>query len=169
MGICYTQALPVLSSVADSLAVTVSALHYAGTGHLLLGHSPQALHNPETSPITAALEVMSRFATDPKWIIYLPPTMSPCETARSGDCLESPAQAFSHYRSAGVPTVVCEEKHMGSRAVVIVCKNEETTRTRFGIMGDGAGVIYTRTGRRFFDERRLEEELILNKNKSHEI
>src|SRR5262249_42203131 len=27
----------------------------------------------------AALEVMSRFAVDPRWLIYLPPTMSPCE------------------------------------------------------------------------------------------
>src|SRR5262249_48891151 len=26
---------------------------------------------------TAALEVMSRFAANPKWLIYLPPTMSP--------------------------------------------------------------------------------------------
>jgi protein phosphatase len=109
---------------------------------------------------TAALEVMSRFATDPKWIIYLPPTMSPCETAPSGNCLEFPAQAFSHYRSAGIPTVVCEEKHMGSRAVVIICRNEEVVRTRFGIMGGGIGVIYTRTGRRFFEKKQLEEELL---------
>ena len=31
----------------------------------------------------AALESMSRFAVDPRWLIYLPPTMSPCETARA--------------------------------------------------------------------------------------
>ena len=30
----------------------------------------------------AALEVMSRFAIDPRWLIYLPPTMSPCATSR---------------------------------------------------------------------------------------
>jgi protein phosphatase len=30
----------------------------------------------------AALEVMSRFAADPKWLIYLPPTMSPVETSQ---------------------------------------------------------------------------------------
>jgi protein phosphatase len=29
----------------------------------------------------AALEVMSRFATNPRWLIYLPPTMSPSETS----------------------------------------------------------------------------------------
>jgi protein phosphatase len=109
---------------------------------------------------TAALEIMSRFATDPKWIIYLPPTMSPCETATGGNCLEIPAQAFSYYRSAGIPTVVCEEKHMGSRAVVIICRNEEAVRTRFGIVGDGIGIIYTRTGRRFFEEKHREEALL---------
>ena len=30
----------------------------------------------------AALEVMSRFAIDPRWLLYLPPTMSPVATAR---------------------------------------------------------------------------------------
>jgi hypothetical protein len=29
----------------------------------------------------AALEVMSRFAVDPRWLVYLPPTMSPTETS----------------------------------------------------------------------------------------
>jgi len=109
---------------------------------------------------TAALEVMSRFATDPKWIIYLPPTMCPCETAPSGECLEHPAQAFSYYRSAGVPNVVCEEKHMGSRAIVIVCRDEQSARTRFGVAGGGTGVIYTRTGRRFFEHKPIEEAVL---------
>ena len=74
---------------------------------------------------TAALEVMSRFAADPKWLIYLPPTMSPSETSREPGLLEHPAEAFAYYRSQGVPQVVCEEKHMGSRAVVIVCRDED--------------------------------------------
>ena len=74
---------------------------------------------------TPALEVMSRFAADPKWLIYLPPTMSPCETSGEPGLLEHPAEAFAYYRSEGVPQVVCEEKHMGSRAVVIVCRDEE--------------------------------------------
>ncbi len=109
---------------------------------------------------TAALEVMSRFATDPKWIIYLSPTMSPCETSNKDGYLEYPYEAFSHYRSAGVPKVVCEEKHMGSRAIIIICRNEDVVRKRFGIVNDGTGVVYTRTGRRFFDDKVLEEELI---------
>src|SRR5207244_6939939 len=75
---------------------------------------------------TAALEVMSRFAANPKWLIYLPPTMSPCETTGEPGLLEHPAQAFAYYRTQGVPKVICEEKHMGSRAVVIVCRDLQT-------------------------------------------
>lgn len=107
-----------------------------------------------------ALEVMSRFAANPKWLIYLPPTMSPCETSREPDLLEHPAEAFAYYRHQGVARVVCEEKHMGSRAIVIVCRDEHTALKRFGIVEDGAGICYTRTGRRFFDDALLEKEFI---------
>jgi protein phosphatase len=94
----------------------------------------------------AALEVMSRFASNPKWLIYLPPTMSPSETSQAPDLLEHPAEAFSYYRHQGVAKVVCEEKHMGSRAVVVVCRDEDAARQRFGVVGDGPGICFTRTG-----------------------
>ena len=71
----------------------------------------------------AALEVMSRFAIDPRWLLYLPPTMSPVATATRGDLLEHPDQAFDAYRADGVESVLCEEKHMGSRAVLLVCRS----------------------------------------------
>ena len=108
----------------------------------------------------AALEVMSRFAIDPRWLIYLPPTMSPPETSAADGLLEHPREAFGGYRAAGVTDVVCEEKHMGSRAIVIACENESVAGRRFGIAGGGPGVIYTRTGRAFFDDRSAERELI---------
>ena len=107
----------------------------------------------------AALEVMSRFAANPKWLIYLPPTMSPCETSNEDGFLEYPTEAFSHYRSQGVPKVICEQKHMGSRAAVIVCRDEEAARERFGVLGE-AGIVYTRTGRRFFNDDDLETEFL---------
>jgi protein phosphatase len=47
----------------------------------------------------AALEVMSRFSADPKWLIYLPPTMSPSETTLAEGLLEHPSEAFSYYRN----------------------------------------------------------------------
>jgi len=109
---------------------------------------------------TAALEVMSRFAANPKWLIYLPPTMSPSETSKVPGPLEHPAEAFAYFRHAGVPRVICEEKHMGSRAVVIVCRDEDAARKSFGVMDEGIGICYTRTGRRFFDNAELETRFL---------
>ncbi|MCA9173301.1 MAG: polynucleotide kinase-phosphatase, partial [Planctomycetales bacterium] len=109
---------------------------------------------------TAALEVMSRFAANPKWLIYLPPTMSPCETSSEPGLLEHPAEAFSYFRSQGVPQAVCEEKHMGSRAVVVVCRDEAAARERFGVTDGETGIVYTRTGRRFFNDVELESQLL---------
>ncbi|NNH74321.1 polynucleotide kinase-phosphatase [Nocardia uniformis] len=108
----------------------------------------------------AALEVMSRFAIDPRWLVYLPPTMSPCATSTLDGYLEHPAQAFEYYRSEGVRTVVCEEKHMGSRAVVVVARTVEAARDRFGIEDGSTGAVYTRTGRPFFDDAAQTETLV---------
>jgi protein phosphatase len=108
----------------------------------------------------AALEVMSRFATNPKWLLYLPPTMSPSETSSAEGFLEHPAEAFSYFRHNGVPRVVCEEKHMGSRAVAVVCRDVDAARKRFGVAGDEIGAVYTRTGRNFFDDRVIEGQLL---------
>ncbi len=108
----------------------------------------------------AALEIMTRFAADPHWLIYLPPTMSPCETSGLDGYLEHPLQAFEYYRSNGITNVICEKKHMGSRAVVILCRTPETALNRFGITDGSRGIIYTRTGRRFFDELSTEGTLL---------
>ena len=107
----------------------------------------------------AALEVMSRFAADPRWLVYLPPTMSPSDTSKREDLLEHPAEALAYYRREGVSRVICEEKHMGSRAVAVVCRDDEAAARRFGT-ADAAGIIYTRTGRRFFDAREMEGALL---------
>ena len=108
----------------------------------------------------AALEIMSRFAVDPHWLIYLPPTMSPCETSELDDYLEHPIQAFDYYKSRGIKNIICEQKHMGSRCVTVVCKNEETAVRRFGVADGTFGIIYTRTGRRFFDNLEIEKSIL---------
>ncbi|MCS1350414.1 polynucleotide kinase-phosphatase [Mechercharimyces sp. CAU 1602] len=115
----------------------------------------------EVGQSAVALETMSRFAIDPKWLIYLPPTMSPSDTSQLEGWLEHPQEAFSYYEQHGVKEVVCEEKHMGSRAIVIVCRNEMTAKVRFGITDGKMGVCYTRTGRSFFDDDQLESQFIL--------
>lgn len=109
---------------------------------------------------SAALEVMSRFAVNPKWLTYLPPTMSPTETSDLTNLLEHPAEAFTYYRNRGVKQVVCQEKHMGSRSIVTVCKNSDVARKRFGVTENEQGIVYTRSGRRFFDNSAMETQLI---------
>ncbi|MGK5448555.1 polynucleotide kinase-phosphatase [Streptomyces radiopugnans] len=108
----------------------------------------------------AALEVMSRFAIDPRLLPYLPPTMAPCATSKLEGYLEHPAEAFAEYRAAGVAKVVCEEKHMGSRAVALVCRDAAAAAERFGVTGGETGALYTRTGRPFFDDRAVTEEVL---------
>ncbi|MFE7804238.1 polynucleotide kinase-phosphatase [Streptomyces sp. NPDC057430] len=107
----------------------------------------------------AALEVMSRFAVDPRLLAYLPPTMAPTATSKEDGYLEHPAEAFAQYRADGVEQVVCEEKHMGSRAVALVCRDEQTARERFGVTGV-TGALHTRTGRPFFDEPEVTEQVL---------
>ncbi|MET8244115.1 polynucleotide kinase-phosphatase [Streptomyces sp. NPDC005202] len=119
----------------------------------------------------AALEVMSRFAVDPRLLPYLPPTMAPTATSKVDEYLEHPAEAFAQYREDGVERVVCEEKHMGSRAVALVCRDAEAARERFGVGGTSrssavssgggpTGSLYTRTGRPFFDDPAVTEEIL---------
>ncbi len=112
----------------------------------------------------AALEVMSRFAIHPKWLIYLPPTMSPCATSDLPEYLEHPAQALNYYKKRGVEKVVCEEKHMGSRAVLVICRDEAAAIKRFGVQQEEIGICYTRTGRNFFNDSATEAAFILRVN-----
>ncbi|WP_240140168.1 polynucleotide kinase-phosphatase [Streptomyces sp. MUM 178J] len=106
----------------------------------------------------AALEVMSRFAVDPRVLLYLPPTMAPTAASKEPGFLEHPAEAFAQYRADGVERVVCEEKHMGSRAVALVCRDAAAARERFDT--DTAGALHTRTGRPFFDDPAMTEAIL---------
>jgi protein phosphatase len=102
------------------------------------------------SQSAAALEVMSRFAVAPEWLIYLPPTMAPSATSERDGYLEYPQEAFDFFANRGQERVICQEKHMGSRAVLVLRE-------------DGQGVCYTRTGRPFFEpdlERALVTQLV---------
>ena len=109
---------------------------------------------------SAALEVMSRFAADPRWLVHLPPTMAPAAASDRDDCLEHPDEAFAYFRKAGVEEVVVQEKHMGSRAVLVVARDADAAQARFGLANTEAGVIVTRTGRPFFDEAALTGALL---------
>jgi protein phosphatase len=50
------------------------------------------------------------------------------------DLLEHPDEAFASYRNEGILTVFCEQKHMGSPAVVVLCRNENVSTSRFSVV-----------------------------------
>lgn len=129
-----------------------------GKRHVETGLAGRLLIDAERS--SAALEVMSRFAADPRWLVHLPPTMAPVATSTRADHLEHPDDAFAYFRSAGVAEVVCQEKHMGSRAVLILARDGAAAQERFGITNEAAGVIVTRTGRPFFADPALTGTLL---------
>lgn len=114
----------------------------------------------------SALEVLSRFGVNPKWLIYLPPTMSPTESSSLENYLEHPFEALDYFRKNEIETVVCEEKHMGSRGIIICCKDKTVPLKRFLVDEESLGIIYTRTGRRFFNNNDIEQSVLENINKS---
>lgn len=154
----YTPVKPLESQENQNIGDLLTVGDYNHKMHLTTELFPAI--NIQENHAAAALEIMSRFAADPHWLIYLPPTMSPCETSTLENYLEHPLQAFAYYKNKGIQNIICEKKHMGSRAVVILCRTPETARNRFGITDQTRGIIYTRTGRRFFDDLRIETELL---------
>jgi protein phosphatase len=126
----------------------VSASRTGGSRVIQTSHLPRI--SVQQAHASAALEVMSRFAIDPRWLVYLPPTMSPVATSARPGLLEHPDQAFEAYRADGVAAVLCEAKHMGSRAVLLACRSPGAAQARFGVPDAGPGAIWTRTGRPFF-------------------
>ena len=143
-----TQRPPLLLDVGDVLGK-----HYVETSL-----SGRVTIDAERS--SAAIEVMSRFATDPRWLVHLPPTMAPVATSKRPDFLEHPDDAFAYFTKVGLTEVVCEEKHMGSRAVLTFARTPEITQERFGISNDAAGVIVTRTGRPYFSDDKAAKTLL---------
>ena len=85
--------------------------------------------------------------------------MAPCATSALPHLLEHPAEAFDAYRDDGIAQVICEEKHMGSRTVVLVCRDQQVAQARFGADTGTTGAVYTRTGRPFFAADRTEQLL----------
>ncbi len=146
----YEPVRPLVPTTAEREPAVLKIGDVAGTRWLETTHAGKVKIPEENA--AAALEIMSRFAVDPRWLIYLPPTMSPVATSTVDGFLEHPEQAFEEYAGWGVERVVCEEKHMGSRAVAVLTRDAGVAERRFGIADGSTGVVYTRTGRSFFPD-----------------
>jgi polynucleotide kinase-phosphatase len=146
----YEPVRPLAPSSAEREPSVLRIDDVAGTRWLSTTHAGKVKIAEENA--AAALEVMSRFAVDPRWLIYLPPTMSPVATSTLDGFLEHPQQAFDEFARWGVTRVVCEEKHMGSRAIAVITKDADVAARRFGVADGSTGALYTRTGRPFFPD-----------------
>ena len=109
----------------------------------------------------AALEVMSRFAADPRWLIYLPPTMSPCETSGEAGSAGAPGRGVCLLPQPG-----CAAGRLRGEAHGLAGRRHRLPRRR-----RGAGAVRrrrrassasstTRTGRRFFNDPDLERAFL---------
>ena len=157
----YEPVRPLTPAAGDREPTVLRIGDVAGTRWLETTHAGKVKIPEENA--AAALEVMSRFAVDPRWLIYLPPTMSPVATSTREGFLEHPEQAFEEYAGWGVTRVVCEEKHMGSRAIAVIAQDAQSAERRFGVSDGTTGALYTRTGRPFFaDTTELLERLRLS-------
>ena len=138
----YTPSKP-FTSTANRAEGELRLGDVVGSRHVETGHLGRIRIGADSA--AGALEVMSRFALHPRLLPYLPPTMSPVASATRSGFLEHPDQAFSQFAEWGIGQVICEEKHMGSRAVVMLHPER--------------GAVYTRTGRAFFPPA-LEREFL---------
>jgi protein phosphatase len=86
--------------------------------------------------------------------------MSPAAASKRDGVLEHPEEAFGNYRSEGVTEAVIQEKHMGSRVLIVLCRDEDAARERFGVTTGETGMIYSRSGRAFFSEPGLLEAVL---------
>nr|WP_100423096.1 polynucleotide kinase-phosphatase [Sediminihabitans luteus] len=144
----YPPVRPLAPTVVEREPSTLAIDDVTGTRWLVTERAGRVKIPEENA--AAALEVMSRYAVDPRWLVHLPPTMSPAPTSTTPGYLEHPDRAFAEYAEAGVREVVCEEKHMGSRAIAVVTRDEAVAARRFGVADGSTGAVYTRTGRPFF-------------------
>jgi hypothetical protein len=104
----------------------------------------------EAEPWREAGETLSKWTVDPLWLIYMPSELCSIQSKEVDGPLEHPKAAFDYYSAEGIKKVVVEYKHMGSRAVVIVCRDDDVALRRFGM--PGIGCVYTRSGRAFWDD-----------------
>ncbi len=130
------------------------------SGKRIITTSLQHTVRVDMSKAGRALEDITRFAIDPRWLIYLPPTMSPADSSDLPEFLEHPLEAIEYYRSYGQQSIVAQEKHMGSRAIAVICKDKQSVLEHFHIDTDELGVCYTKSGRHFFSSPSQRTEFV---------
>ena len=112
----------------------------------------------EKSP--PVVELLSQGRLNPRWLIYLPPRISPTKSSAQPGFLEHTEEALKYYGKKGLEHVLVEEVHGGEVVTVILGKNELTILNRFGIKGEGIGTVINSSGHRYFDSPDQEQQFL---------
>ncbi len=91
------------------------------------------------------------------WRPELPPDPILPQPSQRPDFLEHPDEVFAQLRAEGVRQAVCEETLGGTRAVVVICRDEVAAK-RLG--GEGIGVAWTTSGGRLIEGPALEKAFL---------
>ena len=103
----------------------------------------------------AALEVMSRFAVDPRLLPYLPPTMAPDGHLARRGLPGTPGGGLRAVPRRTASPGSCARRSTWARGRSPWCAGTRTSaRERFGVRRARPAPLYTRTGRPFFDDAR---------------
>ncbi len=107
-----------------------------------------------------AVKAFSRMNMNRNWLIFLPSAVASLQGGNAGGELERPESALNYFRAEKIDKAVVEEKHMGSRGIVVLCRTLQPARDRFDVEGEIPGCAYTRNGRRFFKDEDTEAVFI---------
>lgn len=131
-------------------------------GYSVLTDELGEIHIPKEYVIPS-IDTVSHFTVPIEELIYIPPTMSPTPSPSTlVDYLEHPKEVIDYYRGMGIDKMIAEKKHMGSRGILLVFKNEAVALKYIG--RETLGVINTRNGRTFF-QKEIEHEILQRINK----
>ena len=115
-----------------------------------LKSAPRAGAGVELESTASTIEALSRLTVDPRWMFYLPAETATLQSERIDGDLEHPKFILDYYRNEGISKLIVETNQMGSRAVVVICRDDEAAQKRFGIKAPGC--IYTRKGKPFLND-----------------
>ncbi|MEI5907699.1 polynucleotide kinase-phosphatase [Bacillus spongiae] len=130
-------------------------------GYSVLTEDLAKIHIPKEYAIPS-IDTVSHYTVPIEELVYIPPTMSPTpQPSALKDYLEHPKEVIEYYRRMGVEKMVAEKKHMGSRGILMLFNSKKSGLKYVG--RETLGVIYTRSGRRFFHDE-VESDILKRLN-----
>lgn len=115
------------------------------------------IKDSSSPPIVEFLEIGG---LNPRWMIYLPPRLSPTKSSSLPGYLEHTSEAFTYYAKKGLEHVLVEEMHGGEAVTVVIAKDEVQASKRFGVKKECFGIAINSKGHPYFKNKLQEQEFL---------